>query len=485
MTLARPPQAPLNFNILDPSSFIKEAEDLVATSAQVWDKVAKITPEDATFTNAIFPIVYDENTRTARQQFLKFLNSVSPSEELRDASHEAERILTQDQVHRWSREDVFRVVDAVWRKEENVDSESRLFLEKLREQFLKAGNGLADEDAKSRAQEGLQRLQLLKAEYTKNHNSNVGGLWLTVGELQGVPAAHLERWKADGDRRWIDRKGPNLDPVLRYATRADVRQKVWMSWDSMMKDTNGPILKELLILRDEVARTLGYKHHAHLRESERILKTDEAIEFLDVISILLTELGTQELQPLKALKEKHVTDQGLDFEPSPDHFFLWDRAFYQRLAKLDTFQFDEDLVAEYFPFERALERMLSLLEGLFGVKFVKYPSGSPEITTWHPDVLAYTVWNDEVNGRGFLGYLYLDVFPRDYKYSHKGHYKLQPVRTPIVFIQFMTYFHMVGTNISSLSLGVHPRRWLTTLSGFGIRRQLLTAHRHSTKLAEI
>ncbi|KND93220.1 Thimet oligopeptidase [Tolypocladium ophioglossoides CBS 100239] len=426
MALAKPPQASLNFNILNPSSFIKEAKDLVVTSAQVWEKVAKITPQDATFTGAISPIIYDENTRTARQQFLKFLNSVSPSKELRDASHEAERILTRDQVDRWSREDVFRVVDAVWRKEETVEPESRLFLETLREQFLKAGNGLTDEDSKGRVQEGLQKIQVLKADYTKNLNSNVGGLWLTVDELRGVPAAHLERWKADGDRRWVDHKMPNLTPVLQNATRADVRQKVWTSWDNMMKDTNGPVLKDLLILRDEVARTLGYKHHAELRESERILKTDEALEFLDTIRVVFTELGTQELQSLKALKQKQVQEQGLDFEPSPDYFFSWDRAFYQRLAKLSTFHFDEDLVAQYFPFERALERMLLLLEALFGVKFAKYPSNSLEISTWHPDVLTYAVWNDEANGGCFLGYLYLDVFPRDYKYAHKGHYKLQP-----------------------------------------------------------
>ena len=180
---------------------------------------------------------------------------------------------------------------------------------------------------------------------------------------------------------------PNLTPVLKHATRPEVRQKVWLAHDNMMKDTNGPVLKELLLLRDETARTLGYKHHADLRESERILKTDEALELLKVMRTVLTEVGTQELQTLKALKKTHAQGQ----TPLPDKFFLWDKAFYQRLAELDTFKLDEDLVAEYFPFEKSLERMLLLLEALFGVKFVKYPSGSPDITTWHPEVLAYAV----------------------------------------------------------------------------------------------
>lgn len=420
------PQAPPDFT-LDAASIVQQAEALVAASDKVWNVVAQIPPEEATFANAILPLIRDENARMSISPQLGFLHNVSPSKELRDAAKEARKIFNQDSVGRFSRADVFRVVDAIWQKKEPLDPESQLYLEKLRIQFLKTGQGLTDESVKAKVKEDLVKILELESDYIRNLDSDVGGLWLTLDELQGVPQSHLDRWKADGDKRWVDHKIPNYTAVMQHAVRDDVRQKVWFDMENRVKDLNGPILKELVVLRDEVARALGYKHHAEKRESDRIVKTDDAVQFLKRVRGVLQDLGKHELESLKVLKAKKVQEDKSQILPTSKLFFPWDRAFFERLATQNSLKVNQNEVAEYFPFDRCLPRMLSILGAMFGVKFLKYSRDDPQITTWHEGVDVYSVWDEDAPGGNFLGYFYMDVYPRDNKYGHKGMFKMRPV----------------------------------------------------------
>ncbi|KAF3076057.1 Saccharolysin [Trichoderma lentiforme] len=421
----QPPQPPPDFT-LDAASIVQQAELLIATSAKVWDAVAQIPPEKATFDSAILPLIRDENDRMSISPQLGFLHNVSPLKELRDVSKEARKILNRDSIGRYSRADIFKVVDAVWQRNESLDPESLLYVKKLRNQFIKTGQGLTDEAVKAKVKESLVRIDELEMEHLRNLDSDVAGLWLTLDELQGVPQSHLDRWKKDGDKCWIDHKIPNYTAVMQHALRDETRQKVWLDMENRAKELNGVNLKELLVLRDEVARALGYKHHAELRESDRILKTDDAIHFLNRIRNVLQELGLRELETLKALKAEKVQQEQSQDAPLSGQFFAWDRPFFTRLAEDKSLQVDQNEVAEYFPLDRCVPRMMHILGAIFGVKFIKYPRDASQITTWYEGVDAYSVWDDTPEGGDFLGYFYMDVFPRDNKYGHKGMFKMRP-----------------------------------------------------------
>lgn len=78
---------------------------------------------------------------------------------------------------------------------------------------------------------------------------------------------------------------------------------------------------------------------------------------------------------------------------------------------------------------------MEIYSSLFGLRFVEIAKdgfslfGNDHVTTWHDDVSLYRVWNYDTHGGGFLGYLYFDLFPRQNKYNHAGHYGLIPVRS--------------------------------------------------------
>jgi metallopeptidase MepB len=80
--------------------------------------------------------------------------------------------------------------------------------------------------------------------------------------------------------------------------------------------------------------------------------------------------------------------------------------------------------------------MLKIFEELFGLEFVEIvgedraavaPTGKGDDIVWHEDVQVFSVWDDAGEGNGFVGYLYLDLFPREGKYGHAANFNLQPV----------------------------------------------------------
>ena len=110
-------------------------------------------------------------------------------------------------------------------------------------------------------------------------------------------------------------------------------------------------------------------------------------------------------------------------------------ALYDRLMEEKDYQLDQQLISEYFPLQTTIRGMLEIFEHLFGLHFVEVvgkdrdsisPSGKGNDIVWHDEVQVFSVWDDEGEGSGFVGYLYLDLFPREGKYGHAANFNLQP-----------------------------------------------------------
>lgn len=442
--MKQPPEDPPRWD-LSPSTFNETAERLIKTSTAVWDHVASIKPEEADFENAVLPIIHDEQARETESKIFDFLHTVSPSKEVRDAAREASKAISRAVLGLETRIDVFLVVQAVVTRAESLDTESKLYLERLYDRFVMGGAKLEREDDRQRLRNIHSRLVELRQTYIGNINQDETGICLSVEELNGVPEHHLDRWKTAGpeardgqgpDKVWIDFKRPNLNPVLQYATNEDVRRRVLTASENRLKDCNEPLLREILLLKDEAARLLGYGNHAELMAKERMLDPATAKQFLAGLREKLTPKGKAELAAFAKLKREdneHQTSNRLEAtnHDSSGEVFLWDRQYYDRLSKARALVLNQDLVAEYFPFHLIVPKMLDIYEALFGLQFVKCPVNVEEGGAWHDDVTLYAVWDDEKEGGGFLGYLYIDPFPRPNKYTHFGTYRLSVVCKPL------------------------------------------------------
>ena len=196
---------------------------------------------------------------------------------------------------------------------------------------------------------------------------------------------------------------------------------------------NVPLFKEILELRDEAARILGYPNHASLKIDNKMAKTETRVnEFLGDLRTRLAAGGKKELDDLRQYKKRDCEERGVSFD---GNFYMWDSSLYSRKMKEQEYSLDEVKISQYFPVDSTFAAMLKIFEEIFGFVFVELkeeerarlsPTGKAGDIVWHDEVRLFSVWDDDSNGNGFCGYLYIDLHPRDNKYSHNANFNLEP-----------------------------------------------------------
>jgi len=342
-------------------------------------------------------------------------------------------------VELYGRVDMFCLVDAVSHRvlngHEILDQESQYYLAKLHRKFKHHGCGIAEPTEKERFDLAQKRLHDLERQCNQNLHEENAGLWFTVEELEGVPQSLIGRLKngTDPDHEgmlWVATKVPQSSPVIYNATREATRRKMYYAVQNRMSASTA-IFRELILLRDETARMLGYPNHAALKTAGKMVGTPQFVNrFLAKIGEQLIPHGREVIDTLKDVKAAETETQ--DSDRSKTKIFLWDRGYYTGLQTEAKWS-PEASSDGYFELQTTLAKLLDMLEHILGTCFVQITKeqqeklGQEQPLTWHEDVQMYSVWNTDGVDQQFLGYAYFDFYPREGKYTHSGSYSLQQV----------------------------------------------------------
>ncbi|PVH91384.1 metallopeptidase MepB [Periconia macrospinosa] len=419
----KPPQLPPKF-IATPTSLIDDTKRLIERSRNVQDAIARdITPESATFENTILPTARDDNKMATESHIIGFYQAVSTDKALRDASTEAEKLLDDFGIESSMREDIFKLADAVFKKNETLDPESRRLLERDHKSFIRNGLNVPAGPIRGRFKEIKKRLSEISIAFQKNLNEEqdlVSSLKKGEGENEG--------------KLWLTFKYPDLFPTLKYAHNAETRKTLFIKNENKCSD-NVPLFREAVLLRDEAARILGYNNHAEFKIEDKMAKLPKTVDdFLDDLRTRLAPGGKKEIEKLLELKRQDLKERSIN-DGTEEKYFLWDARYYDRLMLEKDYSLDRQIISEYFPLSTTIQGMLKIFEELFGMVFIEIvgedrvalaEGGKGSDIVWHEDVQIFSVWDDEGEGSGFIGYLYLDLFPRDGKYGHAANFNLQP-----------------------------------------------------------
>jgi peptidyl-dipeptidase Dcp len=235
----------------------------------------------------------------------------------------------------------------------------------------------------------------------------------TEAELEGLPPSVKAGAAADAESKglkgsWIIRNTrSSVEPFLTYSSRRDLREKVFQLFvnrgDNADERDNNKIISEILQLRAERARLLGFPTHAHWRLQKAMAKTPEKA----------MELMTAVWQPAVAKVKEEVADMqeradqegaGLKIEP-------WDYRYYAEKVRKAKYDLDQNEVKEYLQLEKLREGMFWVAGELFNYSF----SPLTDVPVYHPDVRVWRV-DDKVTGRQ-IGLWYFDPYAREGKSS--------------------------------------------------------------------
>ncbi|KAJ7459805.1 metallopeptidase MepB [Mycena latifolia] len=418
MTLSAP-QPPPDWTHT-PDEVIRLIKESISADRAVEDKIGALQPSECTYESVSLALEAAGTEFETVTEPLLFYQNVSPSKKLRDASTEADSLVRDYGVESSMRLDVFRAKLAA---EQNIKSsglweklsgEEQRLIDKMILEGKRSGLGLPEKERNTLT--ALQKqLSQVCLEFDKNFNEENGVISFTKDELDGVPAdvisGYTKRTEGSTELYDVTFKTPDIFPIFKFATRPETRQRAHEGHESRLA-INVPLVEKFLALRRDITKVLGYPTWADYRTETKMVKTGKGVvDFLDDLETKLKPVGIKDRETLLALKQKEHTERGLPFD---GNFYIWDYRYYDRKFIERSLDLDDMLVKEYFPVSVVVPAIIDIYQNLLGVRFETING-----TTWHPDVQQYSVWEkDATDESGFIGYCYLDLFPRESKYSH-------------------------------------------------------------------
>jgi peptidyl-dipeptidase Dcp len=291
-----------------------------------------------------------------------------------------------------------------------LSPQQKRLAERRRDAFIRSGANL---DAAGKAELGRINTALSNA-FTRFGQKVVAdeNSWTLIPNeagVAGLPASNKAAAAAAARSRnlqgWaILNTRSAVDPFLTFADDRALREQVWKKFvnrgdNGDANDTNATIA-EIVKLRDQRAKLLGYRNHAELRMQDTMAKTPaNAQSLMDRVWAPAKARVAEEVADMKAIA-------GFDIEP-------WDYLYFAEKVRKAKYDLDQNQLKPYFELNAVRAGSFAMAERLYGFKFTKLPKGS--VPTFEPDVEVYEL-HDKATGK-LIGLYYTDDYARPGKRS--------------------------------------------------------------------
>ncbi|PMD39476.1 metallopeptidase MepB [Hyaloscypha variabilis F] len=387
-------------------------------------------PSTACFDNKILPIANMENIQSGEQCVIQALRFAAPDKATQDAAEKAEKMWQDYEAEVDRRTDRYALVKAVKLKGEKLDSESEKYLNRLLLRFTQCGHGLLDGPGIQHWLNTDRKIKELCTEINRSIREFDGKISFTNEELNGLPPNELDLWPVGPDgKRQLSVNGHDFFVVEKYAHNPNTRKRMGVA-NSPRLHENAPLFKQVILLRDENARLLGFRSHAETRLPYRISNSIEWIESL--LYKLKDSMLPYSRSNLKLLEETRVnylaTNAAVQTgEALESKIHSWDVIYYWRMIE-EKAAVDHVRIAEYFPLRHTVSIMLELFSTYLKLHFSPIPKDEILGSIWSEDIEAWSVWDEKkTDGENFVGYLYADLLERPNKYKGNQCVNIQPV----------------------------------------------------------
>ncbi len=312
---------------------------------------------------------------------------------------------------------LFKRIEAVYNSPEKskLNAEQQRLVWKYYTDFVRAGARL-DEKAKARLSEINQELAGLFTKFSQNVLADEGNEMLVLeseAQLSGLPQSLKDAaWEAAQSKglkgKWvITNTRSSVDPFLTYADNRALREKAWSMFvnrgDNGGATDNNALITEILALRAERAKLLGFETHAHWRLENTMAKTPErALELMEAVWTPAVERVKEEIADMQALAQSEGEE--ITIEP-------WDYRYYAEKVRKQKYDLDQNEVKEYLQLDKLRDGMFWVAGELFGYAFTPVNN----VPVHHPDVKVWEV-KDKLNGK-HVGLWYFDPYAREGKRS--------------------------------------------------------------------
>jgi len=354
------------------------------------------------------------------------LSGANTNDELQAIQREVTPLLTKhgDEIN--FNEELFARIKEIYdnKDQTKLTEEEAFILENMYKGFVRSGIML-EADSKEKMKALNQRESGLRVQFNQNELAETNSAFTlvdNVNDLAGLPQSNIAAAAAtaaaaghDGQYMFTAQK-PSWIPFLQYADNRDLRKEVYSGWLMRARAdnefNNQEILAEIMAIRSEQSKLLGYATHADMvMESRMAKKASKVFDLLDQVWEPAIAAAIRDKDEMQAMIEA----EGKDFKlASHDWWYYTEK---QRKAKYDL---DESEIRPYFKLENVIQGSFDVANKLYGITF----EALPDMPKPHPDAFVYEVFDKDGS---HLGVLYQDYFPRASKGqgawcgSYRGH----------------------------------------------------------------
>jgi len=316
----------------------------------------------------------------------------------------------------------------------NLSPEQQRLADVVYTNFARQGAALGSAE-KARLKAINKRLASLFTAFRQNELADEEDYTLVIdneAELAGLPdnlrdaAASAAEEKGQKGKWLFTNTRSSMEPFITYASRRDLREKGWRMWtmrgDNPGPHDNNPVIGEILQLRAQRAKLLGFASHAHWILDDNMAKTpDAAMALMMKVWKAALVRAREEIADMQAFADSESA--GIKIEP-------WDYRYYAEKVRKAKYDVDQTEISQYLQLDKMRESMFWVAGQLFGLRFVKLD----DVHVYHPDTSVY-----EVQRAGKrVGLWYFDPYARAGKNSgawmnaYRTQEKFRTEITPVV-----------------------------------------------------
>lgn len=397
------------------NEIIEIAHDITTKSKEINNNLCNLDIKDNNSAQKFMSLISDDITEIQIfQSICGFLQYVGISPEIRQASFIADLNIIKHTNELNSNKNIY--IQLLKVKEYVKDNNDIKFIDKLIKSYERNGIKLPNDkqDLLMRIRYEISKLEnAIMNNITEYDNKSME---FNISDLHGLSNDLINSFKKISSTKIsLNLNQNNYNLLLKYVDDTNVRKNIEMKYAERYDHMFDNISK-LLILRDKHAKLLTYNSHSDYKACNQMTKTSENIRnFLLELVEKLNYRCKRELDTLFTVMKKYNNQN--------NYINSWDLQYYIMKWKCE-YGVNENMLREYFELNHTLNKIFQLYETMFGIQFTKT---NKSYETWHQDVQVIKIEN---NKKELLGYLYLDLYARNGKYSQTRCFCLQP---PCVF----------------------------------------------------
>lgn len=381
----------LKFNI-NLESFIEELEQKIEQNEKKVKELLEI--KEKTFLNFVR---YLEMMGERLEEFfspLSHINSVNNTKQTQEVYTKSLPIITEYATKLSQNIDIYNAYKEIYKNEPNLTIAQKRVLELNILNFELSGAHLDDETKKR-----LQEINIKKSELSNDFSQNLLDatneyeyIIENEADVEGLPSSDLQNAKFDDNgvsKYRFTLQMPSYIAYMTYGKNEKIREELYRAYVTRAPQ-NEKIIDELLLLRDEMSRLLGFKNYASYSLASKMAKDeDSVISFLEKLLNDSKHQAKEEIQEVQKLCDRELQS--------------FDTAYYSEILKKKMYEVDEEEYRPYFEQKNVLSGMFDFLNAMFGLEFRKVDE-----TLWDERALSYDLYlQNSLKAR-----LYLDLEAR-------------------------------------------------------------------------